>query len=151
MCIRDRWKPALFALRLFQHLYSNISQIKPMLCVIQMMLLLFSHSLSYKLAFLYFLCLHIIKYQCNEYYKCYRLWFLLLLIKQAIVTSFSNDIACFFISFFFSKCYVCYKCYNLYFRVVENFTHDHSQSLSLIHIWRCRRYAVCRSRWSPYH
>ena len=26
-----------------------------------------------------------------------------------------------------------------------------TQSLSLIHIWRCRRYAVCRSRWSPYH
>ena len=25
------------------------------------------------------------------------------------------------------------------------------QALSLIHIWRCRRYAVCRSRWSPYH
>ena len=24
-------------------------------------------------------------------------------------------------------------------------------TLSLIHIWRCRRYAVCRSRWSPYH
>ena len=24
-------------------------------------------------------------------------------------------------------------------------------NLSLIHIWRCRRYAVCRSRWSPYH
>eukprot|EP00826_Nyctotherus_ovalis_P016519 TRINITY_DN14785_c0_g1_i11.p3 TRINITY_DN14785_c0_g1~~TRINITY_DN14785_c0_g1_i11.p3 ORF type:complete len:162 (-),score=37.08 TRINITY_DN14785_c0_g1_i11:16-501(-) len=23
--------------------------------------------------------------------------------------------------------------------------------LSLIHICRCRRYAVCRSRWSPYH
>ena len=23
--------------------------------------------------------------------------------------------------------------------------------LSLIHISRCRRYAVCRSRWSPYH
>ena len=28
---------------------------------------------------------------------------------------------------------------------------DHSLNLSLIHIWRCRRYAVCRSRWSPYH
>eukprot|EP00826_Nyctotherus_ovalis_P055470 TRINITY_DN7364_c0_g1_i17.p1 TRINITY_DN7364_c0_g1~~TRINITY_DN7364_c0_g1_i17.p1 ORF type:complete len:218 (+),score=45.46 TRINITY_DN7364_c0_g1_i17:603-1256(+) len=30
----------------------------------------------------------------------------------------------------------------------------HSSShitLSLIHICRCRRYAVCRSRWSPYH
>ena len=25
------------------------------------------------------------------------------------------------------------------------------QDLSLIHICRCRRYAVCRSRWSPYH
>ena len=24
-------------------------------------------------------------------------------------------------------------------------------SLSLIHIWRCRRYSLCRSRWSPYH
>ena len=23
--------------------------------------------------------------------------------------------------------------------------------LSLIHIRRCRRYAECRSRWSPYH
>eukprot|EP00826_Nyctotherus_ovalis_P018377 TRINITY_DN15501_c0_g1_i7.p2 TRINITY_DN15501_c0_g1~~TRINITY_DN15501_c0_g1_i7.p2 ORF type:complete len:136 (+),score=29.10 TRINITY_DN15501_c0_g1_i7:379-786(+) len=26
-----------------------------------------------------------------------------------------------------------------------------SPKLSLIHICRCRRYAVCRSRWSPYH
>eukprot|EP00826_Nyctotherus_ovalis_P062165 TRINITY_DN8942_c0_g1_i2.p4 TRINITY_DN8942_c0_g1~~TRINITY_DN8942_c0_g1_i2.p4 ORF type:complete len:129 (+),score=29.60 TRINITY_DN8942_c0_g1_i2:471-857(+) len=26
-----------------------------------------------------------------------------------------------------------------------------STKLSLIHICRCRRYAVCRSRWSPYH
>ena len=25
------------------------------------------------------------------------------------------------------------------------------QWLSLIHIWRCRRAAACRSRWSPYH
>ena len=24
-------------------------------------------------------------------------------------------------------------------------------SLSLIHIWRCRRDVLCRSRWSPYH
>ena len=27
----------------------------------------------------------------------------------------------------------------------------HILSLSLIHISPCRRYAVCRSRWSPYH
>eukprot|EP00826_Nyctotherus_ovalis_P028508 TRINITY_DN22519_c0_g1_i1.p1 TRINITY_DN22519_c0_g1~~TRINITY_DN22519_c0_g1_i1.p1 ORF type:complete len:152 (-),score=14.72 TRINITY_DN22519_c0_g1_i1:9-464(-) len=27
----------------------------------------------------------------------------------------------------------------------------HLLHLSLIHICRCRRYAVCRSRWSPYH
>eukprot|EP00826_Nyctotherus_ovalis_P017982 TRINITY_DN1532_c0_g2_i3.p1 TRINITY_DN1532_c0_g2~~TRINITY_DN1532_c0_g2_i3.p1 ORF type:complete len:414 (-),score=74.34 TRINITY_DN1532_c0_g2_i3:16-1158(-) len=26
-----------------------------------------------------------------------------------------------------------------------------TEKLSLIHICRCRRYAVCRSRWSPYH
>eukprot|EP00826_Nyctotherus_ovalis_P019776 TRINITY_DN16142_c0_g2_i1.p1 TRINITY_DN16142_c0_g2~~TRINITY_DN16142_c0_g2_i1.p1 ORF type:complete len:253 (+),score=44.72 TRINITY_DN16142_c0_g2_i1:109-867(+) len=26
-----------------------------------------------------------------------------------------------------------------------------TNNLSLIHICRCRRYAVCRSRWSPYH
>ena len=25
------------------------------------------------------------------------------------------------------------------------------ENLSLIHIWRCRRYSLCRSRWSPYH
>ena len=25
------------------------------------------------------------------------------------------------------------------------------KNLSLIHIWRCRRAAKCRSRWSPYH
>ena len=25
------------------------------------------------------------------------------------------------------------------------------QCLSLIHIWRCRRSTLCRSRWSPYH
>ena len=25
------------------------------------------------------------------------------------------------------------------------------QWLSLIHIWRCRRDVLCRSRWSPYH
>ena len=26
-----------------------------------------------------------------------------------------------------------------------------SLHLSLIHIWRCRRDVLCRSRWSPYH
>ena len=38
------------------------------------------------------------------------------------------------------------------------YTHTHSHKhkhthahLSLIHIWRCRRVTVCRSRWSPYH
>ena len=36
-----------------------------------------------------------------------------------------------------------------------NAKHDWLQSaflgLSLIHICRCRRYSLCRSRWSPYH
>ena len=26
-----------------------------------------------------------------------------------------------------------------------------ARALSLIHIWRCRRSTLCRSRWSPYH
>ena len=26
-----------------------------------------------------------------------------------------------------------------------------ADTLSLIHIWRCRRSFACRSRWSPYH
>ena len=28
---------------------------------------------------------------------------------------------------------------------------DDDKDLSLIHIWRCRRSTLCRSRWSPYH
>eukprot|EP00826_Nyctotherus_ovalis_P026690 TRINITY_DN20829_c0_g1_i1.p1 TRINITY_DN20829_c0_g1~~TRINITY_DN20829_c0_g1_i1.p1 ORF type:complete len:156 (+),score=33.62 TRINITY_DN20829_c0_g1_i1:242-709(+) len=33
----------------------------------------------------------------------------------------------------------------------ENTNFGKCDKLSLIHICRCRRYAVCRSRWSPYH
>eukprot|EP00826_Nyctotherus_ovalis_P041527 TRINITY_DN4198_c0_g2_i1.p1 TRINITY_DN4198_c0_g2~~TRINITY_DN4198_c0_g2_i1.p1 ORF type:complete len:106 (+),score=8.20 TRINITY_DN4198_c0_g2_i1:480-797(+) len=33
----------------------------------------------------------------------------------------------------------------------KNLPHIEIIKLSLIHICRCRRYAVCRSRWSPYH
>eukprot|EP00826_Nyctotherus_ovalis_P057857 TRINITY_DN7924_c0_g1_i1.p1 TRINITY_DN7924_c0_g1~~TRINITY_DN7924_c0_g1_i1.p1 ORF type:complete len:558 (-),score=114.52 TRINITY_DN7924_c0_g1_i1:12-1685(-) len=33
----------------------------------------------------------------------------------------------------------------------EFLEHCKAGDLSLIHICRCRRYAVCRSRWSPYH
>eukprot|EP00826_Nyctotherus_ovalis_P006826 TRINITY_DN11662_c0_g1_i12.p2 TRINITY_DN11662_c0_g1~~TRINITY_DN11662_c0_g1_i12.p2 ORF type:complete len:121 (-),score=13.24 TRINITY_DN11662_c0_g1_i12:31-393(-) len=39
---------------------------------------------------------------------------------------------------------------DLKFRI-ELLTEKISLKLSLIHICRCRRYAVCRSRWSPYH
>ena len=28
---------------------------------------------------------------------------------------------------------------------------ENVKDLSLIHIWRCRRSTLCRSRWSPYH
>ena len=34
------------------------------------------------------------------------------------------------------------------FKNTRHSTHTH---LSLIHIWRCRRSTLCRSRWSPYH
>ena len=32
-----------------------------------------------------------------------------------------------------------------------NISHFFFTPLSLIHIWRCRRSTLCRSRWSPYH
>ena len=35
--------------------------------------------------------------------------------------------------------------------LLSTLSQHNSYYLSLIHIWRCRRYAVCRSRWSPYH
>eukprot|EP00826_Nyctotherus_ovalis_P003043 TRINITY_DN1060_c0_g1_i1.p1 TRINITY_DN1060_c0_g1~~TRINITY_DN1060_c0_g1_i1.p1 ORF type:complete len:111 (-),score=29.01 TRINITY_DN1060_c0_g1_i1:20-352(-) len=34
---------------------------------------------------------------------------------------------------------------------LQNTIMKYEHILSLIHICRCRRYAVCRSRWSPYH
>ena len=35
---------------------------------------------------------------------------------------------------------------------VRNHTHTHTHThLSLIHIWRCRRDVLCRSRWAPDH
>ena len=42
----------------------------------------------------------------------------------------------------FSKFLHCWKAYKI--RCKTN-------TLSLIHIWRCRRSTLCRSRWSPYH
>eukprot|EP00826_Nyctotherus_ovalis_P035597 TRINITY_DN3069_c0_g5_i1.p1 TRINITY_DN3069_c0_g5~~TRINITY_DN3069_c0_g5_i1.p1 ORF type:complete len:198 (-),score=25.01 TRINITY_DN3069_c0_g5_i1:18-611(-) len=36
-------------------------------------------------------------------------------------------------------------------RVSKHVNIYYLRDLSLIHICRCRRYAVCRSRWSPYH
>ena len=34
---------------------------------------------------------------------------------------------------------------------LSKFSYRLSLRLSLIHIWRCRRSTLCRSRWSPYH
>ena len=34
---------------------------------------------------------------------------------------------------------------------IKNLLNYSVVNLSLIHIWRCRRYSLCRSRWSPYH
>ena len=36
-------------------------------------------------------------------------------------------------------------------RTLGPFTQQGRRYLSLIHIWRCRRSTLCRSRWSPYH
>eukprot|EP00826_Nyctotherus_ovalis_P054277 TRINITY_DN7099_c0_g1_i1.p1 TRINITY_DN7099_c0_g1~~TRINITY_DN7099_c0_g1_i1.p1 ORF type:complete len:148 (+),score=35.55 TRINITY_DN7099_c0_g1_i1:71-514(+) len=42
------------------------------------------------------------------------------------------------------------ECYRI-IRAYDSTNTCHLLYLSLIHICRCRRYAVCRSRWSPYH
>ena len=39
----------------------------------------------------------------------------------------------------------------VYFVYIAREESKHSIYLSLIHIWRCRRSTLCRSRWSPYH
>ena len=39
----------------------------------------------------------------------------------------------------------------LFLIVLSNLTYLLGYFLSLIHIWRCRRSTLCRSRWSPYH
>ena len=36
-------------------------------------------------------------------------------------------------------------------QICEISVSDALLALSLIHIWRCRRSTLCRSRWSPYH
>ena len=36
-------------------------------------------------------------------------------------------------------------------KVIKSFFLILYLQLSLIHIWRCRRSTLCRSRWSPYH
>ena len=43
--------------------------------------------------------------------------------------------------------------FNWSMRKFIQFTTAHAadNGLSLIHIWRCRRSTLCRSRWSPYH
>ena len=43
---------------------------------------------------------------------------------------------------FFLSLVLCFDCLTSLFCVY---------ALSLIHIWRCRRDVLCRSRWSPYH
>ena len=35
--------------------------------------------------------------------------------------------------------------------IFHRYSHWSILNLSLIHIWRCRRWRSCRSRWSPYH
>eukprot|EP00826_Nyctotherus_ovalis_P008030 TRINITY_DN12072_c0_g2_i1.p1 TRINITY_DN12072_c0_g2~~TRINITY_DN12072_c0_g2_i1.p1 ORF type:complete len:510 (+),score=105.61 TRINITY_DN12072_c0_g2_i1:61-1590(+) len=47
-----------------------------------------------------------------------------------------------------TKCLKTHSLTSTDFCLVNDYT---SFNLSLIHICRCRRYAVCRSRWSPYH
>eukprot|EP00826_Nyctotherus_ovalis_P021433 TRINITY_DN16915_c0_g1_i2.p1 TRINITY_DN16915_c0_g1~~TRINITY_DN16915_c0_g1_i2.p1 ORF type:complete len:257 (+),score=55.99 TRINITY_DN16915_c0_g1_i2:73-843(+) len=47
------------------------------------------------------------------------------------------------------QCFDCER--SISFKAMQICGHALCKYLSLIHICRCRRYAVCRSRWSPYH
>ena len=52
-----------------------------------------------------------------------------------------------FCIFIFVSIYACLNFKQYQFRLVFTYIY----MLSLIHIWRCRRSTLCRSRWSPYH
>ena len=47
----------------------------------------------------------------------------------------------------------CYLGFSVSFsaHLILSFSPEQLHILSLIHIWRCRRSTLCRSRWSPYH
>ena len=50
---------------------------------------------------------------------------------------------------YYTKTQSCF--FHFSFHVTLLFSLINALVLSLIHIWRCRRYSLCRSRWSPYH
>ena len=54
-----------------------------------------------------------------------------------LMVSFSISFSCFFSHF--------------HLLPIVSIVHLSVFRLSLIHIWRCRRSTLCRSRWSPYH
>ena len=58
-----------------------------------------------------------------------------------VITNFLLQIMQKWIQFMASKFIV------IFARFISRLLH----TLSLIHIWRCRRIERCRSRWSPYH
>ena len=85
-------------------------------------------------------------------------------ISVTLKPSRSANISFFIYSIFHTPCpkntLISIIIYSLYFGKIFNtsqeffqYTQRTSQSyfLSLIHIWRCRRSTLCRSRWSPYH
>ena len=74
--------------------------------------------------------------------------------------SVSQSLSLYFVSPF--QVLISLSLYNKTDRQTQTHTHTHTNThthtyihththLSLIHIWRCRRDVLCRSRWSPYH
>ena len=76
------------------------------------------------------LCSHVfLRFYCTQFNKMIYFYIFLRKARFSLLSSYRN-----FFFFLKKKIYYCA-----------------TYVLSLIHIWRCRRYAVCRSRWSPYH
>ena len=84
--------------------------------------------------------------------KNWLFWFVCLFVVQRDPL---KNFRAFFIFFFFTVLQPrSPRCVNQQIYMIARASISSQQSavsLSLIHIWRCRRDVLCRSRWSPYH
>ena len=155
-------KPMKFATKFMQHYPPHLKHVATLPCEIKHsnFLQIFSrYGKMHQIAFLSLLTLLFI--HKFWYFRClrYRVFPILIANKILLVTVF------FCLFTLRSVCgsgnssqqtsLRCLSTINMAFSYEDQIltkTHKFTQhTLSLIHIWRCRRIERCRSRWSPYH